>query len=113
MGHDIDAKESNGETEVGLEIAASLNRTEDGQSVAAMLRHLKTLDKLSAAELSVGFDPINFEMFEDPDTREIFRVITEARLWEISNSRIRSGPNHRNSRSRELEAPADIPIVQR
>ena len=72
------------ETDVGLEIAASLNRTEDGQNVSAMLRHLKTLNKLSAAELSIGFDAINFEMFEDPDTREIFRVVTDARLWEIS-----------------------------
>ena len=51
---------------------------------AAQLRHLKSLGKLDAAELSVGFDAVTFQMVEDPDTREIFRVVTEARLWEIS-----------------------------
>lgn len=72
------------ESNTGLEVAVSLNTSVDAINTANMLRHLKTLNKLSAAELSVGFDALNFEMFEDPDTREIFRVVTEARLWEIS-----------------------------
>lgn len=72
------------ESKDGLIVAASLNKSVEASNVAEMLRHLKSKDKLEAAELSIGFDAINFEMFEDPETREIFRVVTEARLWEIS-----------------------------
>lgn len=72
------------ESDEGLIVAASLNKSVEAVNTAEMLRHLKSMDKLDAAELSIGFDALKFEMFEDPETREMFRAVTEARLWEIS-----------------------------
>jgi HK97 family phage prohead protease len=72
------------ETLEGLLVEASLNKTALGMDAAAMIRHAKEQNRLDALELSVGFDAINWVMEEDPDTKEMFRIITEARLWEIS-----------------------------
>jgi HK97 family phage prohead protease len=68
----------------GLLVEASLNTTNSGQDVSAALKHASQLGKLDAVELSIGFDVLNFEMVEDEETEEVFREITEARLWEIS-----------------------------
>jgi phage head maturation protease len=39
--------------------------------------------KLDTAELSVGFDAVSFVMEENPDMRELFLVVTEARLCKV------------------------------
>jgi HK97 family phage prohead protease len=81
------------ESKDGLVVEASLNKTVEGQNAAAAFRHLGQIDKLDAAELSIGFDALNFVMEEDDDTKEMFRVITEARLWEISVVNIGADPH--------------------
>lgn len=77
----------------GLVVEASLNNTEGGRNASAALRHLAAIDKLDAAELSISFDAINCTMEEDEDTAEMFRVVTEARLWEISLVNFGADPN--------------------
>ena len=52
----------------GLFVEVSLNKTKGGQETAAALRHLRSIGKLAAAELSIGFDALNFTMEEDEDT---------------------------------------------
>ena len=71
------------EAEEGLLIEASLNNTERGRDAAAALKHAASLGKLDAAELSIGFDALVWELAEEDDG-ETVRVVTEARLWEIS-----------------------------
>jgi len=71
------------EVDEGLFVHASLNETRLGQDCAAALKHAAALGKLDAVELSIGFDPVNVAMVEDEE-EELFREITEARLWEIS-----------------------------
>ena len=68
----------------GLRIEVSLNRSKGGLDTANMLRHLKSINRLDAAELSIGFDPIRVSFERDPQTDEEFRVVEEARLWEVS-----------------------------
>lgn len=72
------------ETKEGLFFEASLNNTTLGKDWAEALRHAAALGKMDAAELSIGFDALNCDMVEDEDDQEVFREITEARLWEIS-----------------------------
>lgn len=72
------------ETSEGLSFDASLNNTTLGKDYAEALRHASSLGKLDAVELSIGFDALNCDMVEDEDDKEIFREVTEARLWEIS-----------------------------
>ncbi len=72
------------ETEEGLLIEGSLNNTALGKDAAEALRHAASLGRLEAAEMSIGFDALNFEMVEDEETEELFRDITELRLWEVS-----------------------------
>lgn len=72
------------ETDEGLYIEASLNNTQAGKDMAEAMRHAASLGKLDALELSIGFDPVQHAMCEDEDDGEMFRVITEARLWEVS-----------------------------
>ena len=72
------------ESSEGLLVEASLNTTNSGQDVSAALKHASQLGKLDAVELSIGFDVLNFEMVEDEETEEVFREVTEVRLWEIS-----------------------------
>ena len=71
------------ETEEGLLLEASLNNTQGGRDASEALKHAARLNMLSAAELSIGFDALNFEMVEEEDG-ELIREITEARLWEVS-----------------------------
>ena len=72
------------ETAEGLFVEASLNKSKAGLEAADMLRHLKSLDKLDAAELSIGFDPMRISFEKDDASEEEFRIVEEARLWEIS-----------------------------
>ncbi len=72
------------ESAEGLLVEASLNTTNGGQDVTAALKHAAQLNKLDAVELSIGFDVLNAEMVEDEETEEVFREVTEVRLWEIS-----------------------------
>src|SRR3990172_5089348 len=72
------------ETKDGLYVEARLNNTTLGKDAAEALRHASSLGKLDAIELSIGFDALNCDMVEDEEDKEIFREVTEARLWEIS-----------------------------
>ncbi len=67
----------------GLILEASLNQTQGGRDVAAAMKHAAELGKIEAIELSIGFDVLNFDLREGED-EEVFRHITELRLWEIS-----------------------------
>jgi HK97 family phage prohead protease len=72
------------ETKDGLFVEASLNKTSMGLDYSEAIRHAASLDKLDALEMSIGFDALNHEMIEDEEDEEVFREVTEARLWEIS-----------------------------
>lgn len=72
------------ETKEGLYVEASLNKTSLGLDAAEALRHAASLGKLDCAEMSIGFDALNCDMVEDEEDKEVFREITEARLFEIS-----------------------------
>ena len=71
------------ETDAGLQIEVSLNNTSLGKDAAEALRHAASLGKLDAAELSIGFDSLSDSLVEGED-EELFREISELRLWEIS-----------------------------
>lgn len=72
------------ETKEGLYLEASLNKTSLGLDVAEAMKHAAALGKLDAVEFSIGFDALNCDMVEDEEDKEMFREVTEARLWEVS-----------------------------
>lgn len=72
------------ETKEGLYLEVSLNQTSLGKDVAEAMRHAASLGKLDALEMSIGFDALNCDMVEDEEDKEMFREVTEARLWEVS-----------------------------
>lgn len=65
------------ETELGLEIAGKVSQTTRGKDDLILMRD-GVLD-----ELSIGFDPIKWEM-EKNVAGEVIRHIKELRLWEVS-----------------------------
>lgn len=67
----------------GLVIEASLNQSAAGRDVAAAMKHAAELGMIEAAELSIGFDVLNFDLRENEDG-EVLRHVTELRLWEVS-----------------------------
>lgn len=66
------------ETDQGLEIVAVLDPVEDG------IRAMKQIRSGTLTDLSIGFDPIKWEMVQTPGNPDPVRVIKEARLWEVS-----------------------------
>jgi HK97 family phage prohead protease len=68
----------------GLEFVASLNKTQRALDWAQVLEHAKALGRVDAVEVSIGFDALGEVLEEDSDTGEMFRVVTELRLWEFS-----------------------------
>ena len=64
------------ETKKGLLVEASLNNTQRGRDVAEALRHAAAIGQLGAVELSIGFDPMKWEMQEHRD-KQTYRHITE------------------------------------
>jgi uncharacterized protein len=65
------------ETQQGLEITGKISKTTRGSDCLILMRD-GVID-----ELSIGFDPIKWEM-EDKGNGEVLRHIKEVRLWEIS-----------------------------
>ncbi len=71
------------ETDEGLLIEVSLNKTQAGIDAAEALRHAASLGKLDAVEMSIGFDAMDHALEEDEEG-EMFRIVKEVRLWEVS-----------------------------
>jgi uncharacterized protein len=66
------------ENSQGLQVDGKVSRTVRGNDCIILMRD-GVID-----ELSIGFDPIKWEMVEDKETKQIVRHIKELRLWEIS-----------------------------
>lgn len=92
------------EDERGLFLRAQLSATERGQEAAELLR-----DGVMT-EMSIGFDVVNFYMA--PSGADVFRHITELRLWEVSlvtfgaNPQARITQVHRRFATNEEELAA-------
>lgn len=65
------------ETRQGLEVSGKISKTTRGADCLTLMRD-GVID-----ELSIGFDPIKWEM-EDKGNGDVVRHIKEVRLWEIS-----------------------------
>jgi len=65
------------ESSKGLEVEGRISQTTRGRDALQLMKD-KVVD-----ELSIGFDPIKYEM-EEIDGKETIRHIKEVRLWEIS-----------------------------
>lgn len=70
------------ESSLGLDLYAKISKTAHGQDALTLIRD-GVID-----ELSIGFDPIAFSFEETQGEAGIYapptRIVTEARLWEIS-----------------------------
>jgi HK97 family phage prohead protease len=65
------------ETDAGLEVEGKISQTARGKDSLLLMRD-GVID-----ELSIGFDPIKWEM-EDKGDGQVIRHVKEVRLWEIS-----------------------------
>jgi HK97 family phage prohead protease len=65
------------ETDIGLELVGKLSRTPQTEHYLTLLKD-KVIDSLS-----LGFDTLQYRM-EQVETQSPLRIITEARIWEVS-----------------------------